>query len=592
MARALYAAGFRAGDLVHNSFSYHLTPARLDDGNRRACARLHRLPRRRRANRAAAAGAWPSCAPTAYAGTPSFLRILLEKADETGRRRCRACARRWSAARPSRRSLRDWLAARGVARLPELRHRRPRPDRLRDRGARRPGARRRRDRRDRAPGHRRPGARRRGRRSRRHHAQPRLPADPLRHRRPVARCCRARARPAAPTPRIKGWLGRADQTTKVRGMFVHPGQVAEHRCGASPRCARRGWSSSGEMANDRMTLQVEVRRQRPRGWPSAVADSDARRDQAARRGRSCVQPGSLPNDGKVIEDARSYRVSAARLRRSGQLPIRSSRACSATLAAAPSISRLFTSKESHHEKAVHGPGAAGRCWPPPARCAALSRTSRSPSSCRSPPAARPTRWRATWPKRCASRWAARPSSSRTSAAPAARSAPTRSPRPRRTATRCCCTTSAWPPRRRCTATCRTRRSNDFEYLGMVNEVPMTLIGKPGAAGEQLRRAGEVDRGQQGQDQPRQRRPGLGLAPVRPAVPAEHQGRHDDRAVQGHRPGDDRPARRPGRPDVRPDHQHHARRSRAARSRPIAVTTTKRADHAGAGQAADAGRIRA
>ena len=59
---------------------------------------------------------------------------------------------------------------------------------------------------------------------------------------------------------------------------------------------------------------------------------------------------------------------------------------------------------------------------------------------------------------------------------------------------------------------------DFEYLGMINEVPMTLIGKPGAAGQQLRRTGEVDRRQQGQDQPRQRRPGRRLAPVRAAVP--------------------------------------------------------------------------
>ena len=109
--------------------------------------------------------------------------------------------------------------------------------------------------------------------------------------------------------------------------------------------------------------------------------------------------------------------------------------------------------------------------------------------------------------------------------------------------------------------------DDFEYLGMINEVPMTLIGKPDAAGQQLRRAGQVDRRQQGQGQPRQRRPRRGLAPVRPAVPERAQDRHDDRAVQGHRAGDDRPDRRPGRPDVRPDHQHDAARSRPARSRP-------------------------
>ena len=67
--------------------------------------------------------------------------------------------------------------------------------------------------------------------------------------------------------RIRGWMGRADQTAKVRGMFVHPSQVAEV-CAATRRSARRGWWSSGEMANDRMTLQVEVAAG-PKAWPNA-----------------------------------------------------------------------------------------------------------------------------------------------------------------------------------------------------------------------------------------------------------------------------------------------------------------------------------
>jgi hypothetical protein len=104
--------------------------------------------------------------------------------------------------------------------------------------------------------------------------------------------------------------------------------------------------------------------------------------------------------------------------------------------------------------------------------------------------------------------------------------------------------------------------DDFEYVGMVNDVPMTLIGRSSLPASKLRRTAQVARGQQGQDQPRQRRPGCGVAPVRAAVPAGDQDRHDDRAVQGHRAGDDRPARRPGRHHVRPDHQHHvADRSR-------------------------------
>ena len=70
-------------------------------------------------------------------------------------------------------------------------------------------------------------------------------------------CCRAPAPTGRTNTRIKGWMGRADQTTKVRGMFVHPGQVAEI-ARRFPSWCGRGWWSSGEMANDRMTLQVEA----------------------------------------------------------------------------------------------------------------------------------------------------------------------------------------------------------------------------------------------------------------------------------------------------------------------------------------------
>ena len=60
--------------------------------------------------------------------------------------------------------------------------------------------------------------------------------------------------------------------------------------------------------------------------------------------------------------------------------------------------------------------------------------------------------------------------------------------------------------------------SDFEYLGMVNDVPMTLIGQPLAAGQQLRGAAHLARGQQGQGEPGQRRRRLRIAPVRPAAP--------------------------------------------------------------------------
>jgi phenylacetate-CoA ligase len=102
--------------------------------------------------------------------------------------------------------------------------------------------------------------------------------------------------------RIKGWMGRADQTTKVRGMFVHPGQVAE----VVKRFAdikRARLVVSGEMANDQMTLKIEA--PALEGLSQQVAD--AVRDITKLRAHvEVVALGSLPNDGKVIEDARSY----------------------------------------------------------------------------------------------------------------------------------------------------------------------------------------------------------------------------------------------------------------------------------------------
>jgi len=101
--------------------------------------------------------------------------------------------------------------------------------------------------------------------------------------------------------RIKGWMGRADQTAKVRGMFVHPSQVAEI-ARRHPEVRKARLVISGEMANDRMTLQVEVEGT-PEGLAARIGDSA--RDVTKLRGEVVLcGPGSLPNDGKVIEDAR------------------------------------------------------------------------------------------------------------------------------------------------------------------------------------------------------------------------------------------------------------------------------------------------
>jgi phenylacetate-CoA ligase len=103
--------------------------------------------------------------------------------------------------------------------------------------------------------------------------------------------------------RIKGWLGRADQTTKVRGMFVTPSQVAEVlRRHAEVKKGRL--VIDRDQTNDLMTLQCEVA-----GGSEALAKSIAEsvREVCKLRGAVVfVAPGSLANDGKVIDDIRKY----------------------------------------------------------------------------------------------------------------------------------------------------------------------------------------------------------------------------------------------------------------------------------------------
>ena len=242
MARALFAAGFRAGDLVHNSFSYHLTPAgsMMESGAHAiGCTVFPGGTGQTELQLQAMA----ALAPTAYVGTPSFLRLLLEKADETGialpSLRKALAQRRGVAGR----ALRDWLGARGIAAYQSYGtadlglvayETAAREGLVVDEGV---------DRRDRAPRHRRPGRRRRGRRGRRDDAEPRLPADPLRAPATCRRCSPGTCPTGRTNPRIRGWLGRADQSTKVRGMFVHPSQVAEIVRRHPGDRAARGWSS-------------------------------------------------------------------------------------------------------------------------------------------------------------------------------------------------------------------------------------------------------------------------------------------------------------------------------------------------------------
>ena len=105
-------------------------------------------------------------------------------------------------------------------------------------------------------------------------------------------------------PRIKGWMGRADQTTKVRGMFVHPEQVARV-IARHPEILRARLVVGAADGRDAMTLRCEV----PGGGGEALARAIADSIQSECKLRGTVDfaaPGALPNDGKVIDDTRNY----------------------------------------------------------------------------------------------------------------------------------------------------------------------------------------------------------------------------------------------------------------------------------------------
>ena len=300
MARSLHAAGFRPGELVHNCFSYHFVPAgaMMDSG-------IHALGCTVFAGGTGQTEqqvqAMADLRPAGYIGTPSFLKIILEKAADMG------------VALPSVNkalfggeafppSLRDWYLAHGVdgyqcyatADLGLLAYETAAREGLTlDEGVLleivRPGT-----------------------------GEPVAEGE-------VGEVVVTTFNPAYPlirfgtgdlsavlpghcptgrtNTRIKGWMGRADQTTKIRGLFVHPGQVAEI-AKRFPEISKARLVVSGEMANDQMTLKVETLCA-TEGLEKRL--SDAIRDVTKLRGEVALLPvGSLPNDGKVIEDARSY----------------------------------------------------------------------------------------------------------------------------------------------------------------------------------------------------------------------------------------------------------------------------------------------
>jgi phenylacetate-CoA ligase len=300
-ARAMHAAGFAAGDLVHNSFSYHLTPGAwiMESG---ALALGCTVFPGGVGNTELQLQAMVDLQPDAYAGTPSFLRILLEKAAETGTA-LPSLQKALVSGEAFPPSLRDWLAERGItayqayatAEAGVIAYETPaREGLVVDEGVLleivRPGT-----------GDPVPEA-----------EVGEVVVTVLNADYPLVRFGTGDLSAVLPGPcptgrsnmRIKGWMGRADQTAKVRGMFVHPSQVAEV-LRRHPEAARARLVVAGEMANDTMLLRVEAAGTAP-GLAEALA-ATVRDVTKLRADIELVAPGSLPNDGKVIEDARTYR---------------------------------------------------------------------------------------------------------------------------------------------------------------------------------------------------------------------------------------------------------------------------------------------
>jgi len=305
-ARGLYAAGFRAGDLVINTFAYHFTPAgsMIESGAiALGCTVVPTGTGQTELQVAAIAG----LAVNGYIGTPSFLKLIVEKADEL--KTDVSCLKKAIVgAEYLPPALRKAMQARGIsvlqcyatADLGLIAYESSGPDGNVNEGMVledglvleivRPGT-----------------------------------GDPVASGEvgevvittfnkdyPLVRFGTGdlSAVLEGPSPcgrtnmRLKGWMGRADQSTKVRAMFVTARQVGEI-VRRHPEVARARLVIEGEVGSDRMTLKCEV----------ADAGSDALRAELVASVRDVTKlrgeiefaaAGSLPNDGKVIEDLRKY----------------------------------------------------------------------------------------------------------------------------------------------------------------------------------------------------------------------------------------------------------------------------------------------
>ena len=300
MARSMFAAGFRAGELVHNCFSYHFVPAgsMMETGAHAIGCTVFAGGTGQTEQQVQAMA---DLRPAAYVGTPSFLKIIVEKAQEMGVK-LPSLTKAMVSGEAFPPSLSQWMREHGIdayqsygtADLGLIAYETSaREGLVLDEGVIveivRPGT-----------------------------GDPvaegevgELVITTLNPDYPLIRFGTGDLSAFMPgqcptgrtNARIKGWMGRADQTTKVRGMFVHAKQVAEV-VKRFPQIGKARLVVTGEMANDQMQLLVETVETAP-GFAQQVVD--ALREVTKLRGNvQMVAPGSLPNDGKVIEDARSY----------------------------------------------------------------------------------------------------------------------------------------------------------------------------------------------------------------------------------------------------------------------------------------------
>lgn len=301
-ARAMFAAGFRAGELVYNTFAYHFTPAGfMADCGARAlgCAVFPAGGGQTEMQVAAIAALKPQC----YVGTPSFLKILIEKG-EAAKADLASMSKALVSAEALPPSLRAWLGERGVTTLQCYAigdlgviayESAARDGMIVDEGIIleivRPGT-----------------------------GEPvaegevgEVLVSSLAPEYPLIRFATGDLSAVLPgaspcgrtNMRIKGWLGRADQTTKVKAMFVRPAQVAEVAQRHREIHRYRLIVDHDERKNDRMTLHCEV----AGGGSDALAQAIAASIRAVCNLRGEVEfvpPRSLPDDGKVIDDTRKY----------------------------------------------------------------------------------------------------------------------------------------------------------------------------------------------------------------------------------------------------------------------------------------------